>query len=57
MITINSDLFFKPEENWNTLEDLKKVKKNVSIYEINSIHGHDGFLIEFDQLSNFLNPT
>jgi homoserine O-acetyltransferase len=56
MITINSDLFFKPEENWNTLEELKKVKKNVSIYEINSIHGHDGFLIEFDQLSNFLNP-
>ena len=56
MITINSDLFFKPEENWNTFEELKKVKDNVSIYEINSIHGHDGFLIEFDQLFNILNP-
>ena len=56
MITINSDLFFKPEENWKTLEELKNIKENVSIYEINSIHGHDGFLIEFDQLSNFLNP-
>ena len=56
MITINSDLFFKPEENWKTLKKLKDIKENVSIYEINSIHGHDGFLIEFDQLSNFLNP-
>ena len=36
IITINSDLFFKPEENWNTFEELKKVKDNVSIYEINS---------------------
>jgi homoserine O-acetyltransferase len=56
MITINSDLFFKPEENWKTLKELRKVKDNVSIYEITSIHGHDGFLIEFDQLFNFLNP-
>ena len=56
MITINSDLFFKPEENQKTLEELKGIKENVSIYKIDSIHGHDGFLIEFDQLSNFLNP-
>jgi homoserine O-acetyltransferase len=56
MITINSDLFFKPEENWKTYEELRKIKRNVSVYEVNSIHGHDGFLIEFDQLSNFLNP-
>ncbi|PHR74193.1 MAG: homoserine acetyltransferase [Lutibacter sp.] len=56
MVTINSDLFFKPEENWKTYEELKKIKGNVNIYEINSIHGHDGFLIEFEQLSNFLKP-
>ena len=54
MITINSDLFFKPEENQKTLEELKGIKENVSIYKIDSIHGHDGFLIEFDQLSNFV---
>ena len=56
IITINSDLFFKAEENWNTYVDLKSVKENVTIHEIKSIHGHDAFLIEFDQLARFLKP-
>jgi homoserine O-acetyltransferase len=56
MITINSDLFFKAEENWNTYVDLKSVKDNVTIGEIKSIHGHDGFLIEYEQLSKLLDP-
>jgi homoserine O-acetyltransferase len=56
IITINSDLFFKAEENWNTYVDLKSVKENVTIHEIKSIHGHDAFLIEFDQLVRFLKP-
>lgn len=57
MVTINSDLFFKPEENWTTYVDLKSVKPNVHIHEIKSIHGHDAFLIEFGQLQSFLNPV
>ena len=56
IITINSDLFFKAEENWNTYVDLKSVKEDVTIHEIKSIHGHDAFLIEFDQLVRFLKP-
>ena len=56
MIAISSDLFFKPEENWKTYKDLKKIKDNVCVHEIESIHGHDGFLIEFDYLANCLNP-
>jgi len=56
IITINSDLFFKAEENWNTYVELKSIKENVTIGEINSIHGHDGFLIEYDQLSTLLEP-
>ncbi|MFC0603533.1 alpha/beta fold hydrolase [Winogradskyella pulchriflava] len=56
IITINSDLFFKAEENWNAYVNLKSVKDNVTISEIKSIHGHDAFLIEFDQLSRFLKP-
>ena len=56
IITINSDLFFKAEENWNSFIELKSVKENVTIHEIKSIHGHDAFLIEFDQLARFLKP-
>lgn len=54
LITINSDLFFKPEENWDTYVELKGIKENVTIGEIKSIHGHDAFLIEFDQLNALL---
>ncbi|WP_296385816.1 alpha/beta fold hydrolase [Winogradskyella sp.] len=56
IITINSDLFFKAEENWNAFVELKSKKENVNIHEIKSIHGHDAFLIEFDQLARFLKP-
>lgn len=54
MITIDSDLFFKAEENWKAYVDLKSVKDNVTIGEIKSIHGHDAFLIEYEQLSKLL---
>ena len=56
IVTVNSDLFFKPEENWNTYVRLKKVKDHVYINEIESIHGHDAFLIEYQQLKRILDP-
>lgn len=54
MIGVNSDIFFTPDQNRRTLELLKRVKENVYYDEIDSIHGHDAFLIEFDQLQNIL---
>lgn len=56
LVTINSDLFFKPEENWSTYVELKSRKDNITISEIKSIHGHDAFLIEFSQLVKYLKP-
>lgn len=56
LVTINSDLLFKSDECWETYVELKSVKEDVSIFEIKSIHGHDAFLMAFDQLSKFLIP-
>ncbi|MGQ7945507.1 alpha/beta fold hydrolase [Flavobacterium sp. WC2509] len=54
IIGINSDLFFTVKENKETYETLKKHKDNVTFQEIDSIHGHDAFLIEYKQLDSFL---
>ncbi|MFE3847341.1 alpha/beta fold hydrolase [Flavobacterium sp. LB3P45] len=54
IIGINSDLFFTAEENKATYQELKKYKNNVTYQEIVSIHGHDAFLIEYEQLDNLL---
>lgn len=54
IVAINSDLFFTAKENKETFEVLKNCNKNVTYSEINSIHGHDAFLIEYEQLDNLL---
>ena len=56
VIAIDSDYFFIPDENRKTHQQLQTIKENVFYYEINSIHGHDAFLIEFNQLANILAP-
>lgn len=56
IIGVNSDLFFTVNENKEAYKILKKINKKVSYYEIDSIHGHDAFLIEYDQLTRFLKP-
>ncbi len=57
IVTVDSDRFFLPEENWETYVNLSLVKSNISIYEIRSIHGHDAFLIEYIQLGEFIKPV
>jgi len=54
IIGINSDLFFTANENRETYQEIKKFKNNVFYSEIDSQHGHDAFLMEYDQLSNLL---
>ena len=56
LVGIDSDGFYLNEEIKETYSALKPLKDNVHFAEINSIHGHDAFLIEYEQLTGILNP-
>lgn len=51
IIGIDSDMFFLSDENSETLKLLNLNLSKVSYHEISSIHGHDAFLIEYEQLN------
>lgn len=53
-IGVESDLFFIPEENKKTQLILDELNISNQYYEIKSIHGHDAFLMEQEQISSFL---
>lgn len=55
LIGVDSDLFFPAFEMHKSQEFLKPIKSNIFYHEIKSIHGHDAFLMEYDQLNQILN--
>lgn len=57
IVGVNSDLFFTAEENKETFRHLAQANANVTYGEIQSLHGHDAFLIEFEQLEKLLEPV
>lgn len=57
LIGIDSDGFFLNQEIEETFEALSKKKKSVFYHQIRSPHGHDAFLIEYDQLTALLQPV
>ncbi len=56
IIGVSSDLFFTAEENKETHQKLAITKENVTYNEIDSVHGHDAFLIEYRQLQKIIEP-
>ncbi len=56
IVGVNSDLFFTAEENRETHKQLALTHPNVTYKEINSVHGHDAFLIEYKQLEKIISP-
>ena len=56
IIGVDSDLFFTAEENRETHKKLALTKENVTYSEINSVHGHDAFLMEYEQLQKMIAP-
>ncbi|MGB6152638.1 MAG: alpha/beta fold hydrolase, partial [Pricia sp.] len=56
IIGVDSDLFFTAQENKDTFKRLAQANSNVTYGEVNSLHGHDAFLIEFEQMEQLLKP-
>ncbi|CAL2102055.1 Aspartokinase [Tenacibaculum sp. 190130A14a] len=56
IVGVDSDLFFTAEENRETQKELASVHPNVTYNEIHSVHGHDAFLIEYEQLKKIIEP-
>ncbi|MHA7942042.1 bifunctional aspartate kinase/homoserine dehydrogenase I [Formosa sp. 3Alg 14/1] len=54
IVGVDSDLFFTAEENRETQKKLALTHPNVTYNEIHSDHGHDAFLIEFEQLETIV---
>lgn len=55
LVSVDSDLFFPAFEMKKCFEFLIKTKENTFYHEIKSIHGHDAFLMEYEQLNEILN--
>ena len=56
-VGVDSDFFFVPKENIETQKLLNQAGVKNEYKEIKSIHGHDAFLIEFEQLTKILQPV
>ncbi|MBC5863717.1 alpha/beta fold hydrolase [Flavobacterium turcicum] len=56
LVTVDTDYFFVAEETRKTYRELINKKQNVFYHQIQSIHGHDAYLVEFNQLSDILKP-
>ena len=56
LISIDTDLFFTNAENRETYSRLMERKVNLHYHTISSVHGHDAFLIEYEQLNRMLSP-
>lgn len=54
IIGVDSDLFFTAQENKDTFKQLAQANSNVTYGEVQSLHGHDAFLIEFEQMRKLL---
>lgn len=55
-IYVNSDYMFTSREQIETIQLIANHKKEIHLYSIQSIHGHDAFLIEYEQLNTLLQP-
>lgn len=55
-IAINSDILFHPQSNYESKKHLDALDISNDLHEIISLHGHDAFLIEYEQLTRIISP-
>lgn len=56
LIGVDSDGFYLDQEIIQTYQILRANKEKLSYDQIRSVHGHDAFLIEYEQLAQILKP-
>lgn len=56
IVGVDSDLFFTAEENRETFKELAQSNDHITYSEIHSEHGHDAFLMEYEQLEEIIAP-
>ncbi|MEM7322161.1 MAG: homoserine O-acetyltransferase [Actinomycetota bacterium] len=54
VVSIDSDVLYTPRQQEAMVDDLRAAGSSVTYRTLESDHGHDGFLIEFDQLDPIL---
>jgi homoserine O-acetyltransferase/O-succinyltransferase len=53
-LTMSTDWLFPPEDTLKLHEVLLSIDKKSEYHMIESIHGHDGFLLEVDQMTPYI---
>lgn len=56
IVSVDSDSLFTLREDEETVRQLREINHPINHKVIRSIHGHDAFLIEYDQLEAFMFP-
>lgn len=54
VVSISSDWLFHPQHQIEWTEEIKQVHKNITHHSLESVHGHDAFLIEFEKLGKII---
>lgn len=54
IIAVDTDYMFTQKEQKQAFQKMALHKANLTYQEIQSIHGHDAFLLEYEQLNNLL---
>ena len=57
LVAVDTDLLFIPNETRKTYDTLTQNGNEVYYSEITSVHGHDAFLIEWEQLAKIIAPV